>query len=152
MSECFINIKENLIQNKKNRKKFNEYEDNKLLNLVHQYSKNWMKIGILMNRNQRACKERYEHYLQAKYISWHWTIEEKMKLILLRGKLKYNWDLINKMFPLRAPKLIKNQWYYLLKKPFVQAIISQKNNQVTINQNIIDDKEILFDFSEFCDF
>ena len=114
------------IINKKNR--FTEEDDKKLISLVRKFPKNWKKISQIMNRNKRACRERYQHYLMPKHSTWHWTTEEKLQLIYVKGKLNYSWDAINKIFPSRGPKTIKNQWYYLKKKISVQILIEQMKN------------------------
>ena len=105
------------------KKRFNVEEDKKLLLLVEKYHENWEKIGYLMNRHKRICKERYYHYLVPKHSSWQWTSEERLLLIYLKSQLNYSWEAINKIFPSRGPKTIKNQWYYLSKKPNVKELI-----------------------------
>ena len=109
------------IKTKKNR--FKEDEDKMLILLVEKYHESWDRIGYLMNRKKRICKERYYHYLLPKHSCWQWTTEEKLQLIFLKSQLNYSWEDINKIFPSRGPKTIKNQWYYLSKKPFVKELI-----------------------------
>ena len=138
------NCQNNNLKNTKNR--FTLNDDNQLIYLINQFKMDWDKIAKKMNRKKKSCKERYFHYLIHADSSLHWTAEEKLQLIFLRGKLNYNWEYINKMFPSRGPKTIKNQWYYLRKKPSIQIIINQmKNSSINIDENEI------FDFSDiFC--
>ena len=115
--------------NKRNR--FNEDDDKRLLQLTQKYQENWNKIGKIMKRSKRACKERYLHYIIPQHSTWQWTTEEKMQLIYLKSQLDLSWSDINKVFPSRGPKTIKNQWYYLSKKPAVQMMIEQFKNKKT---------------------
>ena len=141
------------------KKRFKIDDDKKLIYLVEKYHENWDLIGFLMNRQKRVCKERYYHYLVPKHSSWQWTTEERLQLIYLKTKLNYNWEEINKIFPSRGPKTIKNQWYYLSKKPNVKELITyfqtaqsvklketvENNNDENKNFNIFSD---LFDSSD----
>ena len=154
MQVCHLNIE--LKNKKRKRNRFTEEDDKKLLNLIQKYPKNWNKISELMKRKKKACKDRYTQYLVPKHSSWHWTTEEKLQLIYLKAKLKLKWDSINKIFPSRGPKTIKNQWYYLKNKPQVQIIIDlmknneqlifQKNNQKLLIKDQIDFPEIFDNF------
>ena len=92
---------------------------------------------------------------------WHWTLEEKIQLIYLKNILNLSWDAINKIFPYRGPKTIKNQWYYLCKKKSVQELTLQMKRLKRINNpkqntNIQNEKELIdndenFDFEYFLD-
>ena len=157
MSEKFssINNKRKNIKISK-KKRFNIEDDKKLIFLVEKYHQNWDIIGFLMNRQKRVCKERYYHYLLPKHSSWQWTLEERLQLIYLKSQLKYSWEEINKIFPYRGPKTIKNQWCYLSKKPNVQKLIIlyQNNFLKTFKQQNnfhLDNNEYADIFSDFCD-
>ena len=141
-------------------KRFTENEDKMLNSLVEKFKGNWEKIGKLMNRNKRVCKERYENYLIPKHSLWQWTFEEKMQLIYMKIILNYRWETINKVFPSRGPKTIKNQWYYLSKKPFVQIIkkhfttpnskdiCSQKDTD-NVDETYVDNSDEIFDIDSY---
>ena len=136
------------LKNKKNR--FTLDDDKKLLFLIKQYKMDWDIIAKKMNRKKKSCKERYFHYLIPANSSLHWTTEEKLQLIFLKGKLNYNWESINKMFPSRGPKTIKNQWYYLSKKPSIQFLIEQmKKSEPNASKNI--DEQQILEYSDIFD-
>ena len=125
------------------KKRFKIDDDKKLIYLVEKYHENWDLIGFLMNRQKRVCKERYYHYLVPKHSSWQWTTEERLQLIFCKSQLNYSWEAINKIFPSRGPKTIKNQWYYLSKKPIVQTLITyfQNINPKNVKQKVEDDND-----------
>ena len=142
-SECSKEMRKN---------RFTEEDDKKILELLKEFPGKWDKIGKILNRDKRSCKERYQHYLLPIHSTWHWTTEEKLQLIYLKAKLNYSWDEINKVFPSRGPKTIKNQWYYLSKKPLVQALIGQmKNFKRTISRNKLKNKEVNKSITDFSD-
>ena len=98
-------------------KRFNVNDDKKLISLVQEYHGNWEKIGKIMNRHKRVCKERYTNYLLPEYALWQWTTEEKIQLIYMKSVLNYNWKTINKAFPYRGPK--KKSMVFSIKKTFI---------------------------------
>ena len=140
-----------------NKKRFHEEDDKKLLILVEAFPNDWDKIGKLMNRKKRVCKERYFHYLVPKHSGWQWTNEEKLHLIYMKSILNYQWDEINKVFPSRGPKTIKNQWYYLSKKPSIKILIQQMIDNINQMKNstekeIISENNDILEFSDSVDF
>jgi hypothetical protein len=93
-----IHIKK-LPKNKKSR--FSFIEDLQLKTLVEEHgSKNWNFISSLMiNRNSRPCKDRWENFLSPNVDLSIWSEEEDSLLIEKRREFGAHWVKILQFFP-----------------------------------------------------
>ena len=97
--------------------KFTEQEDIQLNNLVRQFGKNWNLISKLMvTRNPRQCRERWNNYINPELSNLPWTIEEDLLLAKIYAQTGPHWSKIGKYFPRRSDNSIRNRWHALLKR------------------------------------
>lgn len=98
------------------RKYFSKEEDQKLIELVAKYGKDWVLIAEKMpERCIRQCRDRYEFYLDPNLNVEPFTLEED-KLLLhtieISGKM---WSQIANFFPGRTVIMLKNRYNQLIK-------------------------------------
>jgi hypothetical protein len=104
-------------------------EDLKLRTIVEKHgSKNWDLISSLMiNRNSRQCKDRWENYLSPKVDLSLWTKEEDNLLIARRNEFGTHWVQIQHFFPKRTDIALKNRWNFLQREKHKN--VQQKHDQ-----------------------
>lgn len=93
------------------RIKFQESEDQKLVNLVHQYGiKCWSFISSQMpGRTPRQCRDRWNHYLAPHTNISKWTVEEDQIIIKMVKKIGKQWSRIASLFPGRTGIAVRNR-------------------------------------------
>ena len=97
--------------------KFTEQEDFQLNQLVSRFGKNWNLISkIMVTRNPRQCRERWNNYLNPELSTAPWTYEEDLLLAQIYAKTGPHWSKISKHFPSRSDNSIRNRWHILLKR------------------------------------
>ena len=97
--------------------KFTQQEDFQLNQLVSRYGKNWNLISkIMITRNPRQCRERWNNYLNPQLSNSPWTYEEDLLLAQIYAKCGPHWSKISKHFPTRSDNSVRNRWHALLKR------------------------------------
>jgi hypothetical protein len=120
---------------KKRKSRFNLLEDSNLKTLVEKHgTKDWGLISSLMiNRNPRQCKERWESYLSPRVDHSLWTTEEDNLLMQKRNEFGSHWVKISMHFPKRTDVSVKNRWIFLQKKIHDESekhALVHENNQI----------------------
>jgi hypothetical protein len=119
------------------RSTFTKEEDKLIIYFVQLYGQDCKRISLLMmNRNPRQVKDRYNYYLDPSINRNSWTLEEDNKLIELVSKYGTRWKTISENFNGRNEINVKNRWKYTLSK---QIFLS--NTKLENNLNFIDSKE-----------
>ena len=111
------------------RKNFTLEEDNRLRILVSQYgSKDWNLISEMMvSKNPRQCRERWNNYLNPILTTSPWTLEEDHMLVRKYGEYGPHWSKIAHHFVNRSENSIKNRWKTLLKNSLRRQSQSSDN-------------------------
>ncbi|EAY03723.1 Myb-like DNA-binding domain containing protein [Trichomonas vaginalis G3] len=92
--------------------KFTEEEDLKLQQLVMRYgAKDWIRISQLMiTRNPRQCRERWNNYINPALRTDPWSPEEDMLLDQKYAEYGPKWNKISKFLKNRSDNNIRNRW------------------------------------------
>lgn len=123
--------------------KFSPVEDQKLKDLVAQYGENWDLISKLMvNRNQRQCKERWSNYLAPTVRRDPWTEKEDELLKKLYEEIGAKWVKISSHFPNRTDTNIKNRWMVLQRQKRSKRSGNSMTEKVEIKSEVINVKKL----------
>ena len=101
------------------RNKFTREEDKKLTKLVRTYGeKNWKTIAkIMVDRNERQCRERWRYFLSPKVQNKKcWTVEEDDLLLLKYAEIGPKWSTLSKFFKKRSDISVKNRYHILIRE------------------------------------
>lgn len=123
--QLMIKIREIKVNGTLSPGKWSQTEDELLVELVHRTSQGWGHIAYVLNieihnklpiRNSKACKERWNNYLDPSINRGPWSKQED--LILLKGYLKFGhkWKSICKYISTRTEGAVKNRTKSLLHK------------------------------------
>ncbi len=94
--------------------RFSRDEDNRLLELVRSFGTNqWERVGSLMNRSARQCKDRYELFISPDIRHDPWTATEDEQLLRCQEQFGRRWPYIAQYFSGRSPMQLKNRWIKL---------------------------------------
>lgn len=98
--------------------KFMPEEDLKLKSLINKYGTgNWIKISQLMiNKNPRQCRERWNNYLKPELSLEPWSHEEDVLLVEKYREYGNRWSKISKSFHNRSDNAVRNRLQSLLKR------------------------------------
>lgn len=98
--------------------KFTETEDAQLTELVNTYgSKDWIHISKLMvTRNPRQCRERWNNYLNPDLRTDPWSAEEDKLLDEKFAEYGAKWNKIAKFFTNRSDNNIRNRWMLIARR------------------------------------
>lgn len=103
---------------------WNAEEDEKLLNYVKRFGKNWSLISKYMtSRSGKQIRDRYLNTLDSSILRERFTKEEDNKILVLYKKYGSSWSSIAKNFTGRTGDMIKNRFYSSLKKNLDQENI-----------------------------
>lgn len=93
------------------RSKFSVVEDARLRKIAKEYGANqWEFIAQMMpGRTARQCRDRYQNYLNPKFTSNEWAIDEDELLMEKLFKLGPNISKISPFFPHRSKNSISNR-------------------------------------------
>lgn len=102
---------------KRNRFKFLQSEDEKLIELIDKYGvHSWPEVAKEMpGRNVRQCRERWKHYLSNDKKKNPWTEEEEILLIEKVNEIGHKWTKLAKLFPERTDIQLKLKWNMMKK-------------------------------------
>lgn len=91
--------------------KFTQEEDYRLYYLVHVYGcKNWNQVASMMvTRNPRQCRERWNNYLNPNLRHDQWSPEEDMLLMQKYKELGTKWRKISLFFHNRSDNALRNR-------------------------------------------
>jgi hypothetical protein len=94
---------------------FSQDDDFRLAALVAMYgSSNWSQISrLMMNKNERQCKERWTNYMNPSVKKDGFTEEENTELVGKVSEKGFRWKAISKDFEGRTEAMIKNQYKVL---------------------------------------
>ncbi|OHT13799.1 Myb-like DNA-binding domain containing protein [Tritrichomonas foetus] len=97
---------------RKERSKFTQNEDQKLMKLVQKYGdNNWVLIaGKFNGRTPRQCRDRYVYYLDPNIKKGDWTRDEENILLEKYQQLGSSWKLISNFLPGRTEIDLKNRF------------------------------------------
>ena len=99
--------------------KWTQEEDNKIIELVALYGKNWSAIAKLFKtRNGKQIRDRYINVLDPSINKEKFTEEEDKLLTELYKENGPKWSEITKYFPNRTTDMIKNRFHSSIKKTF----------------------------------
>lgn len=102
---------------KRVRNLFTPEEDKKLIKLYNECKGDYAKIAeLMMGRNERQCRDRYEKYLDPNLNKGEWTENEDDMLLDLVDEYGRKWTKIEKMFEGRSSTALKNRWNILERK------------------------------------
>ena len=100
------------------RHPFTAKEDEMLKSIVAEYgTQKWTLIAKKMpKRDAKQCRDRYNNYLAADFLTNEWTSEEDDKLKELMAVHQRKWVVISQLMGNRSANNIKNHWYKCLRK------------------------------------
>lgn len=116
-----INVSKDSSLNKKNRRiHFNQFEDDKIKELVDRYgTNNWPLVSTFIHgRTPKQCRDRYFNYLMPGIFHGEWTKEEDEMLMKLYKEYGSKWTIIQNYIPNRSSNSIKNRWHIFLHKRY----------------------------------
>lgn len=138
------------------KRMFIKQEDDLILKFVEMYGVcDWNLIASMMlDRNAKQCRERYENYLSPSITNLPWTEEEDKQLRYLVNEYGNKFKTFTKYFPGRGLNNIKNRWYRYLSKRFndVDTNIDFPEiymNDFTFLESEMDSSLVTSDFYEF---
>lgn len=135
------------------RIKFQESEDQKLINLVQQYGvKCWSFISSQMpGRTPRQCRDRWNHYLAPQTNTTKWTVEEDQIIIKMVKKIGKQWSKIASLFPGRTGIAVRNRCCKLSRQknadPSLKTILTGDSRK-KIRIDIIDANELESEYDD----
>lgn len=92
--------------------------------------KDWKTIsGMIPNRSEKSCRDRYINYLKPNFEIKEWSKEEDEHLLELVGKYGKKWTFLSESLLGRSPAIIKQRFSQLLKK--VENASSKKKTSRT---------------------
>ena len=103
-----------MLTNTQIRKHFQKEDDEKLIELIDIFGKNWKIIHSKLPKwSERQLRDRYINYLQPGINKSVWTAWEDTFLLRNVQQLGHKWSKLAEMFPNRSPVNIKNRYSYL---------------------------------------
>jgi hypothetical protein len=98
------------------RRSFTDEEDRIIKSNVAEKGTNcWNELGIILNRNPKQIRDRYNHHLKEQISDDLWSEEENQLLRdLMESEYSVKWSKMEKFFNGRNQNQIKNQWKKLL--------------------------------------
>lgn len=110
-------------------KKFTDEEDRKLQDLVRKHgAKKWNNIAKMMpGRTGRQCRDRFQNYLNPKFVNKSWTPEEDHLLYEKLFEVGPRYKQLARFFPNRSHNNVTNR----LKNSFFSQVIAsiRENSQ-----------------------
>lgn len=104
------------------RSKFLQRDDEKLKAVVQHFitefghdGVDWKRVGEIVGKTRRQCRERYKKYLSPDIYKGRWTPEEDELLLQKVESLGCHWVAMVRYFPGRTDVILKNRWN-LIKK------------------------------------
>ncbi|CAD8054622.1 unnamed protein product [Paramecium sonneborni] len=117
----------------RSRRQWTEEEDQKVLNLIKKFGKNWKAIeNHMYGRNGKQIRERFINKLDQTINHNAFTLEEDEKIVNLYLNMGPKWSEISKLLKGRPENMIKNRFYSHIKKHYN---IQQQNSE--FDENVI---------------
>ena len=115
-------------------------EDKNLIKLVDKYGKNWSKLSkLIKNRTSKQIRDRYLNILDPEINKAKFSEEEDRLIITLYKENGAIWSKMSKNFKGRTGEMIKNRFYSVLKKKYInddQITKKEDNKFVERNDNL----------------
>lgn len=117
---------------------FTMLEDMTLKKLVSIYGdSDWELISKMMvSRNPRQCRERWNKFLSDSINKEPWTEEENNLLISKYKELGPKWMKISKFFNARTDVYIKNRWNIIMRKEKLKQKLEQISKAQANNKKV----------------
>jgi hypothetical protein len=128
------------INQRKEKSKFKELEDQKIINLVAlNDKKTWDEIAkSIEDRTGRQVRERYKNYLDPEIKRGNWSMEEDQKLKSLVEQHGPRWAYLKPQFDNRSDIELKNRYNLMMRhqnstqsKKILLNNSTQKSNSLT---------------------
>ncbi|OHT09882.1 r2r3-MYB transcription factor [Tritrichomonas foetus] len=123
------------VENSTLKKKFTDFEDNIILEMVEKYGTHyWKNISqVLGTRTPRQCRERWRHYLKPEINYSSWTLEEDRILETNFSEFGPKWSIIATFIPGRTQVNVKNRWARLCRHKKNKIFDTFSGHNLTLN-------------------
>lgn len=133
--ECLSRFKS--LNNKYVKGRWTQEEDEKLLNLVENFGKNWKLISkVLKNRSNKQIRTRFADHLDEKVNKTKFSEAEDLKLIDLYANQenKFCASIFKKHFSDRTAKDLKNRLDYLIRNNMLGATTNESSSKSLLSE------------------
>ncbi|EAY13051.1 Myb-like DNA-binding domain containing protein [Trichomonas vaginalis G3] len=150
-----LNRKNNSFGKPHPKTQFTSVEDARLKKYVHLYGDtDWNLISKMMiTRNPRQCRERWNKFLSNSINKEPWTEEENTLLIKKYKELGPKWMKISRYFNARTDVYLKNRWNIIMRKEklkqkqeLLEKALQEKREKEFFQ--VLDEK---FECTDFCE-
>ena len=113
------------------KRRITKADDQEIINYVEQ-GKTWAEIATLLDKTERACKERWENYLDPNIKFTPFTKKDDDLLIEKFNEYGLKWNIIAKFFPGRTIIQLKNRYYSIHLRNKNRMSIEERNKSRSI--------------------
>ena len=113
------------------KRRITKADDQEIINYVEQ-GKTWAEIATLLDKTERACKERWENFLDPAIQFTPFTKKEDNLLIEKFNEYGLKWNIIAKFFPGRTIIQLKNRYYSIHLRNKNRMSIEERNKSRSI--------------------
>ena len=114
------------------KRRITKADDQEIINYVNQVGKNWAKIAKLLDKTPKACKERWENYLDPNIKFTPFTKKDDDLLIEKFNEYGPKWNIIAEYFPGRTAIQLKNRYNSIHKRNKNRMSRAERNKSKSI--------------------